>query len=294
MEQEKEEIVVEDITEENSKSEENKLIPKRTKLKLLKISIWRIFAYFIIYSIIGYILETLFGLVTKGVIESRKSFLYGPFCAIYGVGAAVMIIFLKHFDKNKKSLFIGGVIVGTITEYLVSLFGEIMLQVKWWDYSNLPLNINGRICLLFSVIWGLLALVLMLIVNPIIDKQLDWLKQKFTAKIGRTIIGTIIVLIAIDWLVSTIAVGMFLTRMVAQNDLDVENKALLMKVYDVTYNNETISNIMYKYFGDERLIKNFPDLKTTDVNGNIIFFKDLLPDIQPYYFKVFDKTVNSN
>lgn len=294
MEQEKEEIVVEDITEENSKSEENKLIPKRTKLKLLKISIWRIFAYFIIYSIIGYILETLFGLVTKGVIESRKSFLYGPFCAIYGVGATVMIIFLKHFDKNKKSLFIGGVIVGTITEYLVSLFGEIMLQVKWWDYSNLPLNINGRICLLFSVIWGLLALVLMLIVNPIIDKQLDWLKQKFTAKIGRTIIGTIIVLIAIDWLVSTIAVGMFLTRMVAQNDLDVENKALLMKVYDVTYNNETISNIMYKYFGDERLIKNFPDLKTTDVNGNIIFFKDLLPDIQPYYFKVFDKTVNSN
>ena len=274
-----------EITEENSNSEE---------IKLLKVSIWRVFAYFIIYSIIGYVLETLFGLVTKGVIESRKSFLYGPFCAIYGVGAAVMIIFLKHFDKNKKSLFIGGVIVGTVTEYLVSLFGEIMLQVKWWDYSNLPLNINGRVCLLFSVIWGILALVLMLIVNPFIDKQLDWLKNRFTAKVGRTVLGTAISLIAIDWLISTIAVGLFLTRMVAQNNLNVENKELLMKVYDFAYSNEIISNITYKHFGDERLIKNFPDLKTTDVNGNIIFFKDLLPDIQPYYFRVFNKSVETH
>lgn len=287
MEQEKE-VIKGDITEEDSKSKKTQLL-KKSKFKLLKVSIWRVFAYFIIYSVIGYILETLFGLVTKGVIESRKSFLYGPFCAIYGVGATVMIIFLKHFDKNKKSLFIGGVIVGTITEYLVSLFGEIMLQVKWWDYSNLPLNINGRVCLLFSVIWGILALVLMIVINPVIDKKIDWLREKFTAKLGRIVLGTIITLIALDWLVSTVAVGMFLTRMVVQNDLDVENKGLLMRVYDITYSNELISNITYKYFGDERLIKNFPDLKTTDVDGNIIFFKDLLPDIQPYYFKVFDK-----
>lgn len=280
------ENIIENVIEENSKSEE--LIPKKAKLKLLKVSIWRVFAYFIIYSIVGYILETLFGLATKGVIESRKSFLYGPFCAIYGVGAAIMIIFLNHFNKNKRSLFVGGIIVGTITEYLVSLFGEIMLQVKWWDYSNLPLNINGRVCLLFSVIWGILALVLMIIVNPSIDKGLDWLKNKFTAKVGRTILGTIMVLIVIDWLISTVAVGLFLTRMVAQNDLDVENKSLLMKVYDIAYSNEIVTEITYKYFGDERLIKNFPDLKTTDVNGNIIFFKDLLPEIQPYYFKVFD------
>jgi len=283
MEQEKIEKV------EEIKPEETNLIKRKEKFKLLKVSIWRIFAYFIIYSVIGFILETLFGLATKGVIESRKSFLYGPFCAIYGVGASIMIIFLKHFEKNKKSLFIGGIVVGTITEYLVSLFGEIMLQVKWWDYSNLPLNINGRVCLIFSVIWGILALVLMLVVNPIIDRMLNWLKEKLGAKIGRTVLGTIIVFLAIDWLISTAAVGMFLTRMVAQNDLNVENKTVLTRVYDILYNNKIISDITYKYFGDERLLRNFPDLKTTDVNGKIIYFKDLLPDIQPYYLKVFDK-----
>ena len=69
-------------------------------------TIWRLMAYFIIYSILGYIVETLFGLVTKGVLESRKSFLYGPFCAIYGLGAVVVILGLQKFKKNNYTLFL--------------------------------------------------------------------------------------------------------------------------------------------------------------------------------------------
>ncbi len=283
---------IQENEQEYEKQEKEITEVKKKKIKLLKVSIWRIIAYFIIYSVIGFILETLFGLATKGVIESRKSFLYGPFCAIYGVGATMMIVFLKHFEKSKKSLFIGGIVVGTITEYAVSLFGELMLQVKWWDYSNLPLNINGRVCLLFSVIWGILALALMRVINPVIDKMLDFLKEKFTVKVGRTILGTSIVLIAIDWLVSTVAVILFLTRMVAQNNLNVDNKELITNIYNIAYSNQVISDFTYKYWGDERLIKNFPDLKTTDINGNIIFFKDLLPNIEPYYIRLFN--VNQN
>ena len=100
---------------------------------ILGISIWKIFAYFIIYSILGYIIETLFGIATKGVWESRQSFLYGPFCAIYGVGAALMIIFLHKYSKRYNTLFVLGFIIGSIVEYLVSFLGEMMLHVKWWD-----------------------------------------------------------------------------------------------------------------------------------------------------------------
>ena len=67
---------------------------EKKSLKIMGISIWRILAYFIIYSFLGYVIETIFGIVTKGVWESRQSFLYGPFCAIYGLGACIMIIFL--------------------------------------------------------------------------------------------------------------------------------------------------------------------------------------------------------
>lgn len=73
---------------------------KKKTPTIMGISIWRILAYFIIYSFFGYIIETIFGIATKGVWESRQSFLYGPFCAIYGLGACIMIIFLYKYGKN--------------------------------------------------------------------------------------------------------------------------------------------------------------------------------------------------
>ena len=84
----------------------NENTKEKKKFTILGMTIWRLLAYFIIYSILGYLIETLFGLVTKGVIESRKSFIYGPFCAIYGVGAVIMIGSLRHFKKNNLHYFL--------------------------------------------------------------------------------------------------------------------------------------------------------------------------------------------
>ena len=66
----------------------------REKKKILGFELWELLAYFIIYSICGFFIETIFALVRYGVLESRKSFLYGPFCSIYGLGAVIMILFL--------------------------------------------------------------------------------------------------------------------------------------------------------------------------------------------------------
>ena len=88
-----------------------------------KMKLWEVLAYFIIYSVAGYIIETIFALVRYGVLESRQSFLYGPFCSIYGIGAVIMIIFLRYFMKNRMTLFVGGFLIGSVTEYLISLIG---------------------------------------------------------------------------------------------------------------------------------------------------------------------------
>lgn len=79
-------------TNKNDKKIENK-----KKLKIFGISIWTILTYFIFYSIIGYVIESIFGVITKGVWESRQSFLYGPFCSIYGLGAVFIIVFSRIF-----------------------------------------------------------------------------------------------------------------------------------------------------------------------------------------------------
>ena len=118
---------------------------KKKGFTIAGISIWRLLAYFIIYSAVGWFLETCFGLLTKGVIESRKSFLYGPFCGIYGVGAVIMILGLQRFNKNNYSLFFGGFLIGSVVEYVISWIGEMIFHVVWWDYSDMAFNINGRI-----------------------------------------------------------------------------------------------------------------------------------------------------
>lgn len=266
-------------------NKEAKMNNKKKKFTIMGLSVWRILAYFIIYSVVGYIIETIFGIITKGVWESRQSFLYGPFCAIYGLGAAIMIIFLHKYSKNYTRLFIGGFIVGSIVEYLVSWIGEVLLGVKWWDYSDMPLNINGRICVYFSIFWGFLALYLIASFNPRIDRLINWIKNKLSVKALKTLTISVTVLLLIDCIVTGIALSVFLVRMVHNYDLNVPNKEIIMQKYDDIYSDEKLSNFIYKYWGDKKMLKTFPNLKVQDCYGNMVYMDELLNDIKPYYYR---------
>ncbi len=267
---------------------------KKNKKSINGISVWRILAYFIIYSVAGYIIETLYGIVTKGVWESRQSFLYGPFCGIYGLGAVIMIICLYKFPRKFNTLFIGGFIVGSIVEYVVSFIGEMLLGVKWWDYSEMPLNINGRICVYYSIFWGFLGIYLIASLNPKVDKVINWIKSKFkTYKALKTFVMTVFILLIIDCVSTAFALEFFLVRMIVKNDIDVANKELVMEQYDEIYGNEKMSNFIYKFWGDKKMIRTFPNLKIKDKNGDIVYMDSLL-DIQPYYLKVHDKSNQNN
>lgn len=272
-------------TEVENINTEKRNIDKNKKFTIMGLTIWRILAYFIIYSVVGYFIETIFSIITKGTWESRQSFLYGPFCAIYGLGASIMIIFLHKYTKKYNTLFFGGFIIGSITEYLVSLFGELMLGVKWWDYSNMPLNINGRICVYFSLFWGFLALYLIASFNPRVDKFINWIKKKISLWVLKILTLSLTIILFVDCVITSFAISFFLIRMVAQNDLNVPNKQVVIQKYEEIYGNEKLSEFIYKYWGDRKMIRTFPNIKIEDINGNIIYIDSLLSDIQPYYFK---------
>lgn len=265
----------------------------KKRIAINGISIWRILAYFIIYSVAGYIIETIYGMITKGVWESRQSFLYGSFCGIYGLGAVVMIVCLHKFPKKYNALFLGGFVVGSIVEYVVSLFGEMVLGVKWWDYSNMPLNLNGRICVYFSIFWGFLGIYLIASLNPKVDRIIDWIKSKFkTQKALKTFVVTVFTLLMIDCIATAFAIEFFLVRMIEKNDLNVANRQLVTEQYEKIYGNKNLSDFIYTFWGDKKMIKTFPNLKINDVDGNIIYMDSLL-DIQPYYLKV-HSIINKN
>lgn len=260
---------------------------KKKKLTIFGFSIIRLLAYFVIFSILGLIIETLYGLVTKGVIESRKSFLYGPFCAIYGVGAVVMILGLQKFKKNNYTLFWGGFLIGSLVEYIVSWIGEMVFHVKWWDYSNLPFNINGRICIWFSLFWGVLAIYLMTYIHPKIDKFLD----KFNPKILTIIVVTFTIIMFLDWCISSFALKIFFTRLVNNYNLELQDVSTYQEKYTKIYENETLKPIFDTLFSDEIMVKTFPNLKVTTKDGQIILVRDILTDIQPYYFRIFTPNI---
>lgn len=251
------------------------------------IKIWRIMLYFALYSFLGFCIETVYGLLTKGVIESRKSFLWGPFCGIYGLGAIIMILALQRFKKNNYTLFLGGYIVGSAIEYFVSLFGEIMLNVKWWDYSNEPFNINGRVCLFYSIAWGLLAIYLIKHVHPGIDNFIDKYKSKLPKYLLPIIVDCITLFLLVDCIISAIAINIFYSRLVHDYNLNIPNSEYYIAAYENRDKTSKWYEFTEKHFSNERMLKTYPNLKMQDVNGNILFVKDVLHDIKPYYVKVY-------
>ena len=244
----------------------------------------QIFAYFIIYSIFGYLGETFFAFLAEGVIESRQSFLYGPFCAIYGLGAVVMIIGLQKFKKNNITLIVAGIILGAITEYMVSLIGELVFGVKWWDYSDMAFNIHGRICAAYTLMWGATALIFVKYVNPRVDKFINLIPTRTL----KTVTSIMMIFLLCDWIVSSFALEMFYVRLEDTHHIELKTETQENNFAKQLYKNPIINGIVNTIWSDRVMVKTFPNLRVTTKSGAVIYVSNLYKDITPYYVKVFE------
>lgn len=204
-------------------------------------------------------------------------------------GAVAIILFSKYFNKNKITLFLGGFIIGAITEYIISFLVEIIMQIRWWDYSNRILNINGRICILYSIFWGILTVLLIKRLNPKIDKMIDKIKEKISIKLLKRLVIITTIFLAIDCILTCYAQEQFINRMIVENNIEVEKKEEIVKKYERTYSNKTLSNFINTFWNDKKMIKTFPNMKIQDKEKNIIYLDSLLHDTTSYYFKIFEK-----
>ena len=128
--------------------------------------------YFIIYAFLGWCLEVSYKAVTAGCFVNR-GFLNGPVCPIYGFGMIIVIFALTPIAGNPGFLFIGSVLLTSTLEWLTGFVLEKAFHAKWWDYSQVPFNISGYICLKFSIAWGLACMFILNIVQPFIAKLVD-------------------------------------------------------------------------------------------------------------------------
>ena len=130
-------------------------------------SLYQVFAYFLIYSCLGWCLEVIYAAVTTGQLINR-GFLNGPVCPIYGFGMVIVLFALTPLSHSLLLLYLGGVILPSALELVGGWALYKLYHTRWWDYSDYPFNIGGYICLEFSLLWGVGTLIVMKLVHPII------------------------------------------------------------------------------------------------------------------------------
>ena len=127
----------------------------------------------------------------------NRGFLIGPYCPIYG-NCAIAMILLLHNIKDPILLFILSIIICSVGEYVTSYLMEKIFHARWWDYTKNKFNLNGRICLVNSLAFGVLGFLLIKFVNPFVVGLIT----KLSPTIMNILFYTILILFLIDNVIS--------------------------------------------------------------------------------------------
>lgn len=220
--------------------------------------------YLILYSFAGWILES----VSK-TIDQRKfvnsGFLKGPFCPIYGFGALIMILCLSFLKDNPILLFVLAFFILSIWEYIVGVLLEKIFKTKYWDYSHLKFNIQGRVCLKNSIIWGILGVLFICILHPIVEKYIVLIPNNILLYINIIIL----IGISVDLAISIIEIVNFETTIKKVNELGekIKEKAQELKNIDIK---PKLKAIEIEKNGIEKIIK---DLKVSQAKLKMKLYK---------------------
>ena len=225
------------------------------------------FLYLFIYSVIGWICEVIFCKIVHGNWTNR-GFLSGPYCPIYGFGALFIILLLGPFKENPFFIFILSLIITTLLEYITSFAMEKIFNAKWWDYSNEPLNINGRVCIGTAIPFGLLGLILTYFIHPYIT-------------IFINLIPNWLINYLIGGLISLILLDIITTLSTLFNLKDKLEEAKLLA--------EKISESGKDKAKNSELIKQLEDVKNSIIDKTNIFHNRIIDAFPKLEFKKYNK-----
>ncbi|MCI9625942.1 MAG: putative ABC transporter permease [Clostridia bacterium] len=209
------------------------------------LNFYKLFWVFFSGCFLGVVLETIWCLITRGHFESRTGLIYGPFNLVYGFGALLMTVSLIWLSgKRDLYIFLAGSVLGAAFEYLCSYVQQTLFGTVSWDYSQFPLNFHGRVNLLYSLFWGLLAVLWVKDIYPFMSKRIERIPNSW----GRSVTWILLVFMVVDVLVSAAAVG----RMSARNE-GVSARNRVEQFLDTHYSDERLNriypNMVYKEKG---------------------------------------------
>ena len=201
---------------------------------------YKIVLLFFVGAFLGDITETIFCRITAGYWMSRSSVVWGDFSIVWGLAiAAVTALLYKYRNRSQQFLFWMGTFLGGAYEYICSVFTEIVFGTVFWDYSDIPFNLGGRINLLYCFFWGFAAVAWFKIFYPPVSRLIE----KIPVKIGKIITWLLIIFMLADGIVSSAALARYNAR---SNGIEAEN---------------SFESWVDKHFDDERMAQVYPKAK---------------------------------
>ncbi len=204
---------------------------------------FKLASLFILGAFLGDIVETIFCFLTTGKLMSRSSLVFGQFNIVWGLACALLTWMLYRYrDRSDRFIFVFGTVLGGAYEYICSVFTEIAFGTVFWDYSEIPFNLGGRINLLYCFFWGIAAVVWMKGVYPLLSR---WI-EKLPARAGNIGCTILVVLLAADMIVSALALARY-----SERQAGVPEQSAAGQMLD-------------EYFPDEFIENRYENLKLTD------------------------------
>lgn len=160
--------------------------------------IYSLLLYFFIYSFLGWCTEVAYATVKERRFVNR-GFLNGPWCPIYGVGVSAVVTLLDGFRDSLLLLYLSSLVLVTLIEGMTGVIMDKIFHHKWWDYTGLPLNIGGYVCLPFSIAWGAACVVIVKGIHPLIERLVGFLPEAA----GAALLCVLTVCLAADVAVTT-------------------------------------------------------------------------------------------
>lgn len=193
---------------------------------------------FLLGSLLGDLVETVFCRFSLGFWMSRSSVIYGPFSVVWGFACALLTAFLyKYKDKSDRYIFAYGTVVGGTYEYLCSVGAELLFGASFWDYSKIPFNLGGRINLLYCFFWGIAAVVWLKGVYPVLS---GWI-ERIPKKRGPVLTWILIALMTVNMAVSALALMRYTSRQIG-----VESAGRVEQFLDEHYPDERMKQVYPK------------------------------------------------
>ena len=176
---------------------------KNINVKTDKITFFHMFYMFLFGCLFGWIVEFIWSLGKRHMFYNHSAFILGPFDIVYGFAALMLTIILNRFKKcNNFIIFIVSFVAGTVLEYAASFGMEKLLGMVAWNYSSKFMHINGRVCLAYSLFWGILGIIWVRLAMPRVLKIID----KIDIKAGTKFMKIMLCFLAVDGILTLAAV----------------------------------------------------------------------------------------